>query len=443
MSLRTYQETSELYQGKEITSSLFWKSLSAAMSAGATRRRSTSQNNPQSLFKLSLGTVTKTNCQRSLKPWLALHEFIISSEIGDKTIFAMPNADNDLLGETDKSMVWKVDLNGLDPETKARYESIFSSNSEVQNALKHGLAIKACDTSHRYEQILHEWNISSRLGRHENVAMVLGCKIVTDEDIGKNQSNRKIKRGRKINGYLVMENVAGEDINSKFQDTLSFEPNQIKDYAIQALEGIDHMHKNNVVHFDIKPGNIIISPDDVVKIVDFGDCQISPVTQRHTNGTPKYRAPEVCEQAHYTQLGMPLTTATYDYRADLFSFGCTLFEMVTGCDLIPDKIRWLGHVSESSYHEQLLIREKILVHNLPPFNNTETGDTYIRPYNLDMDPEMYRKVVKMKPRIKPWPELIPAKFKVFTNVIKKLTEFDRNKRCSIAEAIAMLKAIDV
>jgi Flp pilus assembly protein TadD/TolB-like protein len=130
--------------------------------------------------------------------------------------------------------------------------------------------------------------------------------------------------------YLAMEFIPGEDL----EQVLAGRPLELKralDLAIQIAEGLEAAHAAGVIHRDLKPGNIRVTPDGRVKILDFGlsrfilpdgttrDLQTSfQTSEGRILGTVYYLAPE-CLQ------GRPL-----DARSDLFSFGAILYQLVTG-----------------------------------------------------------------------------------------------------------------
>jgi Nif-specific regulatory protein len=94
------------------------------------------------------------------------------------------------------------------------------------------------------------------------------------------------------------------------------------DAAIQAAAGLAHIHRQGVVHMDIKPGNLGLGAGAnggrfTLKILDFGLAQETRGIDRRIRGTLAYTAPEV------------LLQDTYDHRADLYSLGMTLFELAT------------------------------------------------------------------------------------------------------------------
>jgi serine/threonine-protein kinase len=99
------------------------------------------------------------------------------------------------------------------------------------------------------------------------------------------------------------------------------------DYAVQIAGGLTKAHAAGVVHGDLKPGNIMLAPDNVIKLLDFGLARrlrpavpgVSTETlEQGLAGTPGYMAPEQIEGK------------TVDARTDIFAFGCVLYEMLTG-----------------------------------------------------------------------------------------------------------------
>lgn len=122
--------------------------------------------------------------------------------------------------------------------------------------------------------------------------------------------------------YLAMEYVEGQDLDELLtrHGCLSFE--EAVDIAAQVAEAMDCAHQWGVIHRDIKPQNIKITPAGVVKVLDFGIARATEGTRLTQTGvfigTPQYMAPEVWE-------GKPA-----DCRTDVYALGLVLYEMIAG-----------------------------------------------------------------------------------------------------------------
>lgn len=127
---------------------------------------------------------------------------------------------------------------------------------------------------------------------------------------------------------LVMEYVEGVTLRQRMRKPIQME--EFLDITIQCLDGLGAAHEKRIVHGDIKPENIMLTPSHNVKILDFGVAKRftiagpTEVTESVTSisaslsGTPAYMAPEV------------LTQKPYDGRADIFSLGLVFFELLSG-----------------------------------------------------------------------------------------------------------------
>ena len=121
--------------------------------------------------------------------------------------------------------------------------------------------------------------------------------------------------------FLAMEFVEGESL----KDKIARRPLPLRealDIGSQIVQGLQAAHDKNVVHRDIKPGNILIAPQGQVKVTDFGLAQLKDATQITITGsrlgTPAYMSPEQAQ-------GEPT-----DRRTDIWSTGAVLYEMVSG-----------------------------------------------------------------------------------------------------------------
>ena len=122
--------------------------------------------------------------------------------------------------------------------------------------------------------------------------------------------------------FIVMEHVSGHSCAELLRDHGRMDVDQAVDVVTQACRGLDYAHRTGVVHRDVKPGNLLVSDSDVVKLADFGIARAtdqSSITQvGSVLGTAAYLAPE---QARGDEAGP---------RADLYSLGVVTYQLLTG-----------------------------------------------------------------------------------------------------------------
>jgi len=153
------------------------------------------------------------------------------------------------------------------------------------------------------ERLLREARSASTLD-HPNIGVIHGLEEFEDHQF-----------------FIVMGYYDGVTLAQKLDQGL-MPLHQTIDLAIQIARGLSVAHAHNIVHRDIKPSNIIITPDDVVKIVDFGLARVvasaSATQSMSLTGTLPYMAPEQI-------LGEPI-----DQRSDVWAVGVVLVQMITG-----------------------------------------------------------------------------------------------------------------
>jgi serine/threonine protein kinase len=121
--------------------------------------------------------------------------------------------------------------------------------------------------------------------------------------------------------YIAMEFVAGEELGRAIHDPGRFTLEQKIRMIVDVCRGLHFAHKMGVVHRDVKPANILVTPDRVVKILDFGIARFGDSDLTQTGmvlGTPSYISPEL------------LQGAKVDPRADMWAVGVILYEVLSG-----------------------------------------------------------------------------------------------------------------
>ncbi|MGN9837620.1 serine/threonine-protein kinase [Nonomuraea sp. H19] len=122
--------------------------------------------------------------------------------------------------------------------------------------------------------------------------------------------------------YLVMELVHGEPLSAILSRNGPLGPEVALDVVHQTARALHAAHSAGIIHRDIKPGNLLVTPEGIIKVTDFGIAralEAAPVTQTGTVlGTAQYVSPEQAQ-------GFPLTPAT-----DLYSLGVVAYECLSG-----------------------------------------------------------------------------------------------------------------
>jgi serine/threonine protein kinase/formylglycine-generating enzyme required for sulfatase activity len=163
------------------------------------------------------------------------------------------------------------------------------------------------------ERFLREARLATKI-QHANVAALFDFSSLPDGS-----------------WYMVWEYIDGINLAKFVRERGRLQPGQAVRLAVQALQGLDAVHRAGIVHRDISPENIMITRSDdgteKVKIIDLGVAKESADGEQQTKtgifvGKLKYASPE--------QLGALRPGDQIDGRSDLYSFGLVLYEMLTG-----------------------------------------------------------------------------------------------------------------
>lgn len=146
-----------------------------------------------------------------------------------------------------------------------------------------------------------------------SIANLTHPNIVTVHDVGNDG----------LTNYIVMEFIEGQDLKKIIKASGTLPIDRAVNLAIGICAGLGFAHRAGIVHADVKPQNILLTKDDVVKITDFGIAQALSDTQPPERasvvwGSPHYFAPEQAQGERPTA------------AADVYSIGIVLFEMLTG-----------------------------------------------------------------------------------------------------------------
>ena len=127
--------------------------------------------------------------------------------------------------------------------------------------------------------------------------------------------------------YIVMEYVDGLDLQQLVKRDGAVDPSTAADLIAQAARGLAHAHKKGVIHRDVKPANLLIDVDGVVRLLDMGlalvtatdEESLTVANNENVLGTADYLAPEQALNSHEV-----------DHRADIYGLGCTMYFLLTG-----------------------------------------------------------------------------------------------------------------
>ena len=119
--------------------------------------------------------------------------------------------------------------------------------------------------------------------------------------------------------FIVMEYVPGDTLEAVIERDGTLDLARALDYTCQICNAMDHAHKQGIIHRDLRPGNVLVTDQGMVKVADFGTSRFLEIAAHGTTviGSPPYMAPEQFQ-------GKAV------FASDIYSLGVTMYQMFTG-----------------------------------------------------------------------------------------------------------------
>lgn len=323
--------------------------------------------------------------------------------------------DESRIGNTNININNLSEINFLDEKEK------FTRECSKKRKTGEGIKISTRNMIRQYKptQIEENYKVLNKLGRgafgsvfkivHKTTGIIRAMKVIRKDCI-KYQDDEKlflkeieilIKTDHprvikiyeyyqdEVNYYLITEYISGGDLYETITNFKTFDENQAANIMYQILSAVYYLHSNNIVHRDIKPENILVEKNESegservegenminIKLIDFGTCNYYTTDKKMTLkvGTPYYIAPEVLQR-------------NYTHKIDVWSCGVILYILLCG---------------------------------YPPFNGTNTQEILesVKRAKFSLEGTDWKNITS------------EAK-----NLIKKMLEYNPEKRITIEEAI--------
>jgi serine/threonine protein kinase len=119
--------------------------------------------------------------------------------------------------------------------------------------------------------------------------------------------------------FIVMEYVPGDTLEAVIERDGSLDLARALDYTCQICNAVDHAHSQGIIHRDLRPGNVLVTDNGLIKVADFGTSRFLEIAAHGTTviGSPPYMAPEQFQ-------GKAV------FASDIYSLGVTMYQMFTG-----------------------------------------------------------------------------------------------------------------
>ncbi|XP_020685351.1 serine/threonine-protein kinase STY46 [Dendrobium catenatum] len=228
-------------------------------------------------------------------PWSPITENILAGESSHPDHVQIP---------TDGTDVWEIDFGMLKFESKlgsGSYGDLFRGTYCSQDVAIKVLKPERVSVDMQREFVQEVYIM--RKVRHRNVVQFIGACT------------------KPPSLCIVTEFMSGGSVyDILHKQKSSFKLPALLRVAIDVSKGMNYLHQNNIIHRDLKAANLLMDENEVVKVADFGVARVKAQTGVMTaeTGTYRWMAPEVIEHK------------PYDHKADVFSFGIVLWELITG-----------------------------------------------------------------------------------------------------------------
>lgn len=135
--------------------------------------------------------------------------------------------------------------------------------------------------------------------------------------------------------YYVMQYIRGGSIKENIEKSGPISEKRTVKYAIQVASALDYMHKKHMCHYDMKPGNIMISSDDNAMLIDFGIAKNYDDNGQETSTTPPGLSKGYAPLEQYTSI------SEFSPKIDVYSLGATIYSMLLGVTP-PEPMMWIN-----------------------------------------------------------------------------------------------------
>src|SRR3954447_2802520 len=139
------------------------------------------------------------------------------------------------------------------------------------------------------------------------------------------------------NPFMVMEYADGTNLHDVVRDHGPLNPVRAAEYVRQAALGLQHAFEVGLVHRDVKPGNLLLTRDGTVKLLDLGLARFTADPVRNQGITDRYDKHIVIGTVDFMAPEQAFETTAVDIRSDVYGLGCTLYYLLTGRVPFPDR----------------------------------------------------------------------------------------------------------